>query len=191
MPVHPIPQPQLLDAHRVLDTSRDDFTADHEQRAQLLQQALDESCSYATQLWETLDNVRSYLVEALPPDPRTASGLHQPVGAHPTGPDDEDGWSKWGTAYAAATSVLCGPQGDQGFGLSEAKEEMTRRRDAPTVRLRVDHPELQHPETTAPAAPTASPAHAAAATAASSPVKIAGLAALGVLALRGLFAGRR
>ena len=38
MPVQPIPQPQLLDPHRVLDERRDDFTADeHKERAQILE----------------------------------------------------------------------------------------------------------------------------------------------------------
>jgi hypothetical protein len=188
MPVHPIPQPLLLDPNRVLDEGRDDMTADHKERAELAEDALKQTCAYAQQLWETLENVRQYLMDALPPDPREVGGLHQSVAAHPTGPDDEEGWQRWGAAYATATSVLCGPHGDSGFGVSEANEAMTRRREAPTVRLRVEHPELQH----APSGEAARPAPSVSPSASPGPsgLKVAGLAAVAVLALRGLLAGR-
>jgi hypothetical protein len=199
MAVQPIPQPQLLDPHRVIDERRDEFTADdHKQRADKLEYALQESCEYAQQLWEALDSVRAYLFDALPPDPRTSDGHHASGGAHPTGPDDEDGWQRWGAAYSATTSVLCGPHGDSGFGVSEATEAMQRRRQAaapPAVDEGAPTQDAPEPAGSSVAASTS----AASTSAASMPVaerrpvtaaKAAGFAALGVLALRGLFAGR-
>ena len=76
--------------------------------------------------------LRSYLLGSLPPDPRTP-GLHR-TGAAPTGPDDEPGWQNWMAAYAEAHSVLAGPQGDSGFGVSEAEREAQTRRSAPSIR---------------------------------------------------------
>ena len=74
--------------------------------------------------------MRQYLLDCLPPDPHTATG---PIatGAAPTGPEDEHGWQNWITAFAEVTSVLCGPHGDSGFGLSRAREEAQRRRTSP------------------------------------------------------------
>jgi hypothetical protein len=129
-----IAKSEVLDPHRILENDIDNFTANHEARAVLLQRALNDSCSYAEQLWDTLNALRQYLLGCLPPDPRTTP---EPIpnrpaliggGAAPTGPDDEQGWQNWITAFAAATSVLCGPHGDSGFGRSRAQEEARRRR---------------------------------------------------------------
>ncbi len=121
-----IPKPELLDPHRLLVNDIDNFTANHEARAVLLERALNDSCAYAEQLWDNLNATRQYLLDCLPPDPSTATG---PVAASatPTGPHDEQGWQNWITAFAAVTSVLCGPHGDSGFGLSRAREEARRR----------------------------------------------------------------
>jgi hypothetical protein len=126
----PIPKPQVLDPHRRLVNDEDHFTANHEARAALLQRALETSCAYADQLWDDLNAMRQYLLDCLPPDPHTSTG---PVatGAAPTGPDDEQGWQNWMTAFAEVTSVLCGPHGDSGFGLSRARQEAQRRRTFP------------------------------------------------------------
>ena len=123
----PIPKPQVLDPHRRLVNDEDNFTANHEARAVLLQRALETSCAYADQLWDDLNAMRQYLLDCLPPDPHTT---HSPVatGAAPTGPEDEQGWQNWMTAFAEVTSVLCGPHGDSGFGLSRAREEAQHRR---------------------------------------------------------------
>ena len=128
----PIPKPQVLDPHRRLVNDEDNFTANHEARAVLLQRALETSCSYADQLWNDLNAMRQYLLDCLPPDPHTATG---PVatGAAPSGPDDEHGWQNWMTAFAEVTSVLCGPHGDSGFGPSRAREEAQRRRASPAA----------------------------------------------------------
>jgi hypothetical protein len=126
----PIPKPQVLDPHRLLVNDEDDFTANHEARAALLQRALETSCSYADQLWDDLNAMRQYLLDCLPPDPHTTTGLVA-TGAAPTGPDDEQGWQNWMNAFAAVTSVLCGPHGDSGFGLSRARQEAQLRRDVP------------------------------------------------------------
>jgi hypothetical protein len=122
-----ISKPEVLDPHRYLGNDIDNFTANHEARAVLLQQALEKSCSYAEQLWNELDAMRQYLLDCLPPAPPAAS---EPTaaGAAPTGPDDEQGWQNWITSFAAVTSVLCGPHGDSGFGLNRAHEEAGRRR---------------------------------------------------------------
>jgi hypothetical protein len=120
-----IPKPEVLNPHRILKNDVDNFVANHEAREVLLQRALDETCSYADKLWDDLNAVRQYLLDCLPPDPRTTS---TPTGAAPTGPDDDQGWQNWVTAFAAVTSVLCGPHGDSGFGLSRAEEEQRRRR---------------------------------------------------------------
>ena len=126
----PIPKPQVLDPHRLLVNDEDNFTANHEARAVLLQRALETSCGYADQLWDDLNAMRQYLLDCLPPDPHTTPS---PVatGAAPTGPEDEHGWQNWMTAFAEVTSVLCGPHGDSGFGLSRAREEAQRRRTSP------------------------------------------------------------
>jgi hypothetical protein len=128
----PIPKPQVLDPHRRLVNDEDNFTANHEARAVLLQRALETSCSYADQLWNDLNAMRQYLLDCLPPDPHTATGLVA-TGAAPSGPDDEHGWQNWMTAFAEVTSVLCGPHGDSGFGLSRAREEAQRRRASPAA----------------------------------------------------------
>jgi hypothetical protein len=129
-----IAKPEVLDPHRILENDIDNFTANHEARAVLLQRALNDSCSYAEQLWDTLNALRQYLLDCLPPDasPTAEPTSNRPalvgVGAAPTGPDDEQGWPTWITAFASVTSVLCGPHGDSGFGLSRAQEEARRRR---------------------------------------------------------------
>jgi hypothetical protein len=134
-----IPTPQVLDPDRVLVNARGDLTADHESRAKLLEVALHDSCAYAQQLWHDLDAMRGYLLNSLPPDPRTP-GVHTTVSASPTGPEDDTGWDNWINAYSAVTSVLCGPHGDSGFGVTEARHAANLRRTAPIVRVHADHP---------------------------------------------------
>lgn len=189
--MQPIPTPQVLDPNRILDNDRGDFTADHEARAQLFKEALHETCAYAQQLWHDLDAMRGYLLNSLPPDPRSP-GPHPTASASPTGPHDETGWDNWITAYAAVTSVLCGPHGDSGYGLGEGRREATLRRTAPVPRIHAEHPGLGTPDR--PAA-----AHAAAtqeppaqrAPARSRTGRTATMAVLILLALRGLRPRRR
>jgi hypothetical protein len=131
--VYEIPKPELLNPDRVDRDDREHFTAeDHRSRAQLLATALAESCAYADQLWDQVNALRGYLLESLPPDPRSP-GAHPTAPASPTGPDDEDGWRNWIHAFATTTSVLCGSHGDSGFGLSRAREEARLRRTAPAL----------------------------------------------------------
>lgn len=100
-----IPRPEVLDAHRTLGDTREDFTLeDHRSRAQLLASALDEACGYASALWDTSARMRTYLHEHTPDDPA-----------------DDAAWSAWQDAYAATVSILCGPRGDSGFGASQAQ----------------------------------------------------------------------
>jgi hypothetical protein len=142
--MQPIPTPQLLDPDRVLDNDRNEVTADHQARAALLETALHESCDYAQQLWNSLDATRHYLMDSLPSDPR-APGPHPHAGATPTGPDDEQGWQNWIATFAAVNSTLCGPQGDSGYGLSEARQTAQERRSAPILQLHAEHPQLSSP----------------------------------------------
>lgn len=151
--MHPIPSPQILDPDRPLANDRGGFSTadDDNSRAELLDTALRATCAYAKQLWENLDAVRTYLLDSLPPDPRSP-GPHPHACASPTGPDDEQGWQNWIAAYASVTSVLCGPQGDSGFGLHEARNAAEERRTAPILNLYARHPELEHGDAPAAAA---------------------------------------
>lgn len=142
--MQPIPTPRLLNPDRVLDSDRNDVTADHQARAALLETALQESCAYAQQLWNSLDATRHYLMDSLPSDPR-APGPHPHASATPTGPDDEQGWHNWIATFATVTSALCGPQGDSGYGLSEARQAAQERRSAPILQLHAEHPHLSSP----------------------------------------------
>ena len=139
--MQPIPMPQVLDPDRILNNDRGDLVADHEARAQLLEDALRESCAYAQQLWHDLNGTRAYLLDSLPPDPRLP-GTHRTASASPTGPDDDAGWDEWINVYAAVTSVLCGPHGDSGYGIGEGRREAELRRTAPVLRVEADHPDL-------------------------------------------------
>lgn len=131
--MQPIPLPQLLDPDRLLLDDRNDLSAEeHAGRATQLDRALHDTCSYAQQLWHELDAVRGYLLDSLPPDRRTADAdAPGPSSAAPTGPDDEQGWQNWITAYSRATSALAGPHGDSGFGSEEAQREARDRRLEP------------------------------------------------------------
>ncbi len=135
--MQPIPQPELLDPDRMLSTDRDDMTADeHRSRANELASALEDSCHYAQQLWQQLQQVREYLVRALPDDPQRPEARRTVTA--PAGPEDEAGWHDWIGTYAAVTSVLCGPNGDSGFSADEAREHARARRAAP-VPVLPDH----------------------------------------------------
>lgn len=159
--MQPIPTPKVLDPNRILDNDRNDLTADHEARAALLEAALHESCAYAQQLWDTDNALRAYLMSSLP-DPRSP-GAHPRVGASPAGPDDDQGWDNWIDAYAAVTSVLCGPQGDSGFGLGEARHAAEQRRASPVLNLHARHPGLGSDAADQPAGQTAGAAASGAA----------------------------
>lgn len=121
-----IPRPEVLDPHRPLRRHGTELLEDNRPEVDVLRLALEDSCGYADQLWQTLNQMREYLLVSLPPDPVTA-GIGR-VGASPAGPDDDEGWQAWIQAFASTTSVLCGPQGDGGFGLSRARQESQRRR---------------------------------------------------------------
>src|SRR5579885_370591 len=106
----PIPVPQAIDPDRPLRDRDPHLIYDPKPEAELLQAALHESCDYERQLWDILNATRTYLLNSVPtfnPDQPGHAG-----GARPTGRDDEQGWQDWIDAYAAITSVLCGPHGD-------------------------------------------------------------------------------
>lgn len=175
MELQPIDKPQLLDPDRIVDPNRDNMTVDHESAAKELREALEATAQYGQQLWDHLDAVRHYLMESLPPDPR-AAGPHTQLGAHPTGPDDAEGWQRWVDIYAAVTSVLAGAHGDLGYGLGEARDAARIRTEAPNARLAARlQTATEHPE---PPVVVESKLGAL--------LRGFGLAALGLLALRGL-----
>lgn len=180
--MQPIPTPEILDPDRILVNDRGDFTVDHESRASQLDTALHDSCAYAQQLWHNLDAVRAYLFNSLPADPHTP-GDYPTTAASPSGPDDEQGWTNWITAYAAVTSTLCGPHGDSGYGLSEANHEASLRRTTPTPTPPDIHRELgpASPEAPPRPPPTDQPMPGRPRTA-----RIATAAVLVLVALRGL-----
>jgi hypothetical protein len=124
--------PEVLDPDRLRRDDRTTVTQDERGGSELLLAALQDSCGYAQQLWHRLDEIRHYLMTSLPPDPR-APGTRSTTAASPSGPDDEEGWTNWIIAYGAVNSVLCGPQGDSGFGLGEARHAAELRRSAPVL----------------------------------------------------------
>ncbi len=168
--MQPIPIPHVLDADHYLDDNRN---AGGEGRVERLESALAETCAYGRQLWTSLDATRAYLMASLPPDPRRP-GPHPNLGASPTGPGDDEGWAAWVDAYSAVTSALCGPQGDSGFGAGEAREAAEARRTAPNLRVAARIGAGGD-------APAPQPARGAGRLA-----RAAGLAALALLAARGL-----
>lgn len=192
--MHAIPEPQVLDPDRPLRHRGTEFTEDDRPEAELLSKALHESCEYAQQLWDDLNAMRQYLLDSLPPDPR-APGAHTTASASPTGPDDEQGWQNWINAFAEVASVLCGPHGDSGFGLSRARDEAQIRRSAPVLKIHAEHPDLDaavQNELSSTRNASRNGAHATSTSADGpagprwSPARIAGGFAIGMLALRGL-----
>lgn len=194
--MHQIPKPQTLDPDRPLRHRGTHLTEDDQPETELLATALQESCSYADQLWENLNAMRQYLLDSLPPDPRSPETAQAPAATSPTGPDDEAGWNSWINAFAAITSVLCGPQGDSGFGLSRAHEEAQARRSPPGPRLLAEQPPSRQPShDNSNAAPQLPPpaenrpgeaTRTAARQAIWTPTKTAAVLAVGALALREL-----
>lgn len=177
MELQPIDKPQLLDPDRIVDPNRDNMTVDHESAAKELREGLEATANYGQQLWDHLVAVRQYLMESLPPDPR-AAGPHMQLGAHPTGPDDAEGWQRWVDTYASVTSVLAGPHGDSGYGLGEARDAARLRTEAPNARLAARIQASAGHVEPEPALPVQSRI--------GSLLRGFGLAALGLLALRGL-----
>jgi hypothetical protein len=200
--MHDIPKPQVLDPDRPLRHRGTQFTEDDRPEAELLAIALHESCEYAEKLWDDLNATRQYLLESLPPDPR-APGEHPTAAASPTGPDDEQGWQNWINAFAEVTSVLCGPHGDSGFGLSRAREEAQIRRTAPVLKIQAEHPDLGAAVRAVPGGPQGADTAGRPGTRADtesvgplagprwSPARVVGGVAIGMLALRGLRRPRR
>ena len=121
-----IPVPEVLDAGRPLRPHGTEVVEDDRPDAEVLRQALDQSCAYGQQLWAELNRTRAYLLEILPPvlpDRRSRR-----ADAPPDGPDDDARWQSWMDSFAAVTSALCGPAGDGGFGRERARQEVQWRR---------------------------------------------------------------
>jgi hypothetical protein len=197
--MQPIPQPDVFDLERAMSDEREEMSIDeHRARAAEMAKALKAMSEYGTMLWEHLDLARHYLYESLPSDPRDPGpGPH--VSASPTGPDDDQGWTRWVSTYSLVTSALAGPHGDSGFGASEAKRESEVRRNAPNLAVMAELRQAQREDESAdepPARPVSvdRPAQAvppAAQSQRSRTIKSVGLGVLTTLAIRGLLAGRR
>ncbi|MHA3701843.1 hypothetical protein ACXR2U_06635 [Jatrophihabitans sp. YIM 134969] len=121
-----IEMPAVLDAHEARLGGALAAAGDDSARVTLLQSELDAACSYGARLWHELDRARRAFLGALP-DPDAPDEPRRFLTA-PRGPDDEEGWEAWRSAYAGATAALAGPSGDSGFGYHEAAREAQRRR---------------------------------------------------------------
>jgi hypothetical protein len=129
---HRIPLPRVLDPDRLgAEITEGDDGCDR------LEEALRESRGYARQLWQGLDASRRYLVRRLP-EPGLLDGR---IAASPAGLDDDEGWQRWMAAFAQISSLLAGPNGDQGVGRRRAADEATARRTAPVLHLAAAHPQ--------------------------------------------------
>jgi hypothetical protein len=184
--MRPVPVPEVIDPDRIISRNRDsEHLGDPRDHDQQLTDALHRSCSYAQQLWQALAAARTYLFDSLPQAPG-ASGP-RPTTAFPRGPDDEDAWREWTDAYAAVTSALAGPGGDEGYGLDEAHEVARSRRAAVALAASGPAPAASPRRgllpVPAPAAGQPPPGDAAPAR---RKLRIAATAALAVLAVRGL-----
>lgn len=82
--------------------------------------ALKRVCAYSETLWHVLERSRAYLMENVA---RGHSGGAPIVGESGTLLRTEDHWEVWARRYAAVHSVLCGPQGDEDLGKTEARHE--------------------------------------------------------------------
>lgn len=126
-----IARPKLLNPNRMLVNDCGNIEAGefHRRRADVIERGLRQSCGYAQDLWNTLDELRHYLLDDFPPDSRVP-GVDE-MSARPSRPDHEDGRRAWMDADAAVHSVLAGPDGDSGYGRHQAAREAHWRRSAP------------------------------------------------------------
>jgi hypothetical protein len=132
-----IPMPEVLDPDRPRLVALE-HEGDAQARADTIDDAFHQATDYGQQLWRTLEEVREYLLDSLPPDRRHPGGHDERLGAAPTGPDDDAGWDRWISAYATVTSALAGPHGDSGYGLGQAQQEAANRRSAAAVLLHAE-----------------------------------------------------
>ena len=119
--------PAVLDPDRPLSDNREGMGEAEPHPMRQLHAALEDSCAYAQQLWHRLDEVREYLIESAPQNPRATAGPPR-RSATPLGPDDHDGWGRWHAMYAGVLTTLLGPHADGGFGEQEASREERDRR---------------------------------------------------------------
>ena len=132
-----IPMPEVLDPHRPRLVAEENV-GNAEARAEALDSALLKAAEYGQQLWRSLQDVRQYLLDSLPPDRRHPGADSDRLGTSPTGPGDDAGWNRWIGTYAMVSSALAGPHGDSGYGLQQAEQEATHRRSAGGVLLKAE-----------------------------------------------------
>lgn len=119
--------PSVLDGDRPVTNYRDSMGTEAENETERLRMALRESCEYGMTLWRELDGMRQYLLESAP-QRRNLVGEPRRLGATPLGPDDDEGWARWKSAFQSAMYALCGPSGDSGLAAQEAALEVRDRR---------------------------------------------------------------
>lgn len=119
--------PSVLDGDRPVTNYRDSMGTEAENETERLRVALRESCEYGMTLWRELDGMRQYLLESAP-QRRNLVGEPRRLGATPQGPDDDEGWARWKSAFQSAMYALCGPSGDSGLAAQEAALEVRDRR---------------------------------------------------------------
>jgi hypothetical protein len=122
--IEEIPMPAILDPYEVVLVR-----ADNERRSVKGQRGahrVEELCEYGAQLWHEVDALRHYLLQSLPEE----AGGARASGNVPADMHDDAAWSNWINAYAHATAVLAGPNGDMGYGLEEARRQAQLHRNA-------------------------------------------------------------
>jgi hypothetical protein len=132
-----IPMPEVLDPDRPRLVAQE-HEGDAQARVETIDAAFHKTAEYGQQLWQSMAEVRQYLLDSLPPDRRHPGGEDDRLGAAPTGPADDAGWDRWISTYAMVTSALAGQHGDSGYGLSLAEQEAANRRSAAEVRLQAE-----------------------------------------------------
>jgi len=132
-----IPMPEVLDPDRPRLVALE-HEGDPQVRADAIDAAFRKATDYGQQLWRSLEELRQYLLDSLPPDRRHPGGDAERLGTSPTGPDDDAGWDRWIGTYAMVSSALAGPHGDSGYGLRQAEQEATNRRSAAGVLLQAE-----------------------------------------------------
>lgn len=108
--LQPIRRPDVLDADRHFYLDQKEFERTPEEHDKTLDEALHRVSDYGTQLWDLLTHVRErlYLAATVAERERLLS------------PGASEDWIAWARLYAAVTSALAGPSGDNGLAWNEA-----------------------------------------------------------------------
>jgi hypothetical protein len=110
-----IPMPDVLDPDRIEPYRTPEELEAHHRR---VVDAFRSACEYGQTLWRELDLTRRYLLDDV-----ARGGRGSPVIASQSLLRSDQDWQAWADRYAAGFAALCGPHGDQGLGLHEARHE--------------------------------------------------------------------